>query len=292
MKTGVIDIGSNSVRMAWLNGQPSLGCMPEERLRYSRLAENATATGRLSEAPIQRTIEAVDSLLAEAQQNDVEIRRISSTSVLREATNSADAKLQMEAALGRSITILQGCEEARYSYEGAVYGLQTAEKQTAVLDVGGGSTELCWGTHATQSESVPVGAVRLKEASNQIGPLPQALAPLSLHAPKGEAVRLIGVGGTLTTMAAIFEEMVDYQAMRIHQKTYQRLRIEALHKQLKALSLSERMEQFPMLKKGRADIMCEGLEIVLTLMQALNTEQITISTTDLLFGQLLDLYHA
>ena len=80
--------------------------------------------------------------------------------------------------------------------------------------------------------------------------------------------------------------------MRIHQKTYQRLRIEALHKQLKALSLLERMEQFPMLTKGRADIMCEGLEIVLTLMQALNTEQITISTTDLLFGQLLDLYHA
>ena len=291
MKIGVIDIGSNSVRMAWVDGCPSEDCLPEERLRYSRLAEGATTTGRLSDVPIQRTIEAVSSLLAEAEQEDVSIQRISSTSVLREAENSLAVKSRLEAALGREITILKGDEEARYSYEGAVYGLQSAQLQAAVLDVGGGSTELCWGIGAGQSVSVPVGAVRLKEAADQIGPLDQALLPLSEHAPKGEAVRLIGVGGTLTTMAAIFEDMVAYQAGKIHQKMYQREDVVRLSNRLVGLSVAQRLEIFPMLTKGRADIMCHGLAIVLTMMEALQTEQITISTTDLLFGQLLELSH-
>ena len=52
MKTGIIDIGSNSVRMAWLEGVPHYGTLPEERLRYSRFAENATATGALEEAAV------------------------------------------------------------------------------------------------------------------------------------------------------------------------------------------------------------------------------------------------
>lgn len=67
MKPGIIDIGSNSVRMAWLEGAPHYGTLPEERLRYSRFAENATAAGALEEAAVARTIDAVQSLLAEAR---------------------------------------------------------------------------------------------------------------------------------------------------------------------------------------------------------------------------------
>ena len=83
MKTGIIDSGSNSVHMAWLEGAPHYGTLQEERLRYSRFAENATATGALEEAAVARTIEAVQSLLAEARENDVDVRRISATSALR-----------------------------------------------------------------------------------------------------------------------------------------------------------------------------------------------------------------
>ena len=292
MKTGIIDIGSNSVRMAWIDGHPSKTILPKERLYYSRLAENATTSGYLSDVPVQRTITAVASLLEEAKANDIEICRISSTSVLREAENSVEVKQQMESALGRKITILKGTEEARYSYEGAVYGLSDAQKQIAVLDVGGGSTELCWGIKEPCSASVPVGAVRLKEAAAQIGALPEALAPLTQCAPKGAALCLVGVGGTLTTMAAIFEEMMEYKASQIHQKNYQRVAIESLCGQLKAMTLEQRLNTFPMLSKGRADIMTQGLDIVITLMKALEINSITISTTDLLFGQLLECHHA
>lgn len=287
MKTGLIDIGSNSVRMAWLEEGRVL---PQERLRYSRFAEQATATGMLSEVAVDRTIEAIVSLLEEAVENDVEICRISATSALREAKNRDEMKTRMEEKLACEITVLAGTEEAQFSYEGAVQGLNVTDRVPIVLDVGGGSTELCWGVYPGESMSVPVGAVRLKESAAKIGVLAEALAPLTVAAPKGSAMTLVGVGGTLTTMAAIFENMTVYDPVKIHRQCYMRRDIEALNERLKAMSLEERMA-LPGVTKGRADILSEGLDIAVTVMQALDAQQLTVSTTDLLYGQLLRLCH-
>ena len=291
MKTGIIDIGSNSVRMAWLNAAPHYGTLPEERLRYSRFAEHATATGLLEEQAVERTITAVQELLAEAEAHDVEIKRISATSALREAKNQADVQAKMENALQRSITLLAPEAEARYSYEGAIYGLPRQGRTVAVLDVGGGSTELCWGEGPDMAASVPVGAVRLKEAADQIGPLTAALAPLTQRAPKGDSVLLVGVGGTLTTMAALFEGMQEYNPLMIHQMTYGSNAIAQINDILKGMPVEKRLE-FPALSTGRADIITQGLDIALAVMNALATPALTVSTTDLLFGQLLELMYA
>mgnify|MGYP001074317093 CR=1 FL=1 len=291
MKTGIIDIGSNSVRMAWLNAAPHYGTLPEERLRYSRFAEHATATGLLEEQAVERTIAAVQELLAEAEDHDVEIKRISATSALREAKNQADVQAKMENALQRSITLLAPEAEARYSYEGAIYGLPRQGRTVAVLDVGGGSTELCWGEGPDMAASVPVGAVRLKEAADQIGPLTAALAPLTQRAPKGDSVLLVGVGGTLTTMAALFEGMQEYNPLMIHQMTYGSNAIAQINDILKGMPVEKRLE-FPALSTGRADIITQGLDIALAVMNALATPALTVSTTDLLFGQLLELMDA
>lgn len=291
MKTGIIDIGSNSVRMAWLNAAPHYGTLPEERLRYSRFAEHATATGLLEEQAVERTIAAVQELLAEAEDHDVEIKRISATSALREAKNQADVQAKMENALQRSITLLAPEAEARYSYEGAIYGLPRQGRTVAVLDVGGGSTELCWGEGPDMAASVPVGAVRLKEAADQIGPLTAALAPLTQRAPKGDSVLLVGVGGTLTTMAALFEGMQEYNPLVIHQMTYGSNAIAQINDILKGMPVEKRLE-FPALSTGRADIITQGLDIALAVMNALATPALTVSTTDLLFGQLLELMDA
>lgn len=291
MKTGIIDIGSNSVRMAWLENAPHYGSLPEERLRYSRFAENATATGQLAEAAVARTIQAVQELLDEAAAESVDVRRISATSALREAANRDAVKAQMEERLGRSITILTPEAEARYSYQGATSGLPRQGRVVAVLDVGGGSTELCWGKEPGMAASVPVGAVRLKEAAEQIGPLSQALAPLTEKAPKHDNVLLVGVGGTLTTMAALFEGLQTYEPRRIHQMTYGVNAIAQINDILKGMSLEKRLE-LPALTAGRADIITQGLDIALTVMQALDTPALTVSTTDLLLGQLLELIQA
>lgn len=291
MKTGIIDIGSNSVRMAWLNAAPHYGTLPEERLRYSRFAEHATATGLLEEQAVERTIAAVQELLAEAEDHDVEIKRISATSALREAKNQADVQAKMENALQRSITLLAPEAEARYSYEGAIYGLPRQGRTVAVLDVGGGSTELCWGEGPDMAASVPVGAVRLKEAADQIGPMTAALAPLTQRAPKGDGVLLVGVGGTLTTMAALFEGMQEYNPLMIHQMTYGSNAIAQINDILKGMPVEKRLE-FPALSTGRADIITQGLDIALAVMNALATPALTVSTTDLLFGQLLELMDA
>ncbi len=291
MKTGVIDIGSNSVRMAWVETPLCYGALPHESLRYSRLAEGATQTGVLSEAAVLRTADAILSLLDEAEENGAEIKRISATSALREAQNRDVAKTMLEEKIGHDITILDGREEARYSYKGATYGLPSQGRTLLVLDVGGGSSELCWGQEEGQSVSVPVGAVRLKENAELIGNLSQALRPLTQKAPKGSGVALVGVGGTLTTMAALYEGMQDYDARMIHQMSYGYEGIEQINNILKDMPMEKRLE-FPSLASGRADIITQGLDIALEVMRELRAEIITVSTTDLLWGQLTELIDA
>lgn len=287
MKIGVIDIGSNSVRMAWCDGTIKVGLLPEERLAYSRLAEGATASGILSDEAVERTIHAVRGLLSEARQEAVDIRRISATSALREAKNASAVKAKMEAAFEQEIKILSSEEEATYSYKGATFGLPKDQHMVVVLDVGGGSTELCWGMAPDMSASVPVGAVRLKEFANQITPLPECLAPLTAKVPK-RPLLLVGVGGTITTMAAVFEQLETYRAQEIHQLSYGINAMTQFNEVMKGLPIESRMALAGM-SKARADILPYGMDIVLQVMQALHTTTLTVSTTDLLLGQLLEL---
>lgn len=287
MKPGIIDIGSNSIRLCWLNEAPSPGVLPEERLRYSRLGQGETETGSLNEAAVGRTIAAVRDLLAEASRQDVEVLRISATSALRVAHNRQEVADRMQAAYGMPVTVLSEEQEATYSYKGAVYGIPDKRRPRVVLDIGGGSTELCWGTGKDMAHSVPVGAVRLYESPEKIGDLHKALEPLVKYAPKGDII-LIGVGGTLTTMAAIFERMTAYDPKVIHQLTYGRNAMEQITTILKNMSLEDR-KALPGMDPARADILPCGLDIALAVMQELFTLTVTVSTTDLLFGQLLEL---
>lgn len=287
MKPGIIDIGSNSVRLCWLNDTPHAGILPEERLRYSRLGENETESGLLNDSAVNRTVAAVKELMAEAQANDVEILRISATSALREAVNRQAVVEKMEADLSSPVCILSENEEARYSYEGAIYGLPQDRRIRVVMDIGGGSTELCWGSGENMAASVPVGAVRLYESADKIGGVHKALAPLVQNAPKGD-ITLIGVGGTLTTMAAIFEQITNYDARSIHHLTYGSNAMTQLNTILKSLTVEER-RGVPGMAASRADILPYGLDIALAVMHDLFTRTVTVSTTDLLFGQLLDL---
>lgn len=287
MKPGIIDIGSNSVRLCWLSEKPSIGVLPQERLRYSRLGEGETASGNLNEQAVDRTILAVRELLKEASSQDVEVLRISATSALRMAHNRQVVMDHMQEAFGRPVTVLSEQQEATYSYKGAIFGIPDQRRPRVVLDIGGGSTELCWGTDKGKAFSVPVGAVRLYESPDKIGDLHKALEPLVKQAPKGD-ILLIGVGGTLTTMASVFEQMTEYDPKTIHHLTYGRNAMEQINAVLKNMSLEDRKKLAGM-DPARADILPCGLDIALAVMQELFTLTLTVSTTDLLFGQLLEL---
>lgn len=284
---GVIDIGSNSVRMAWVAEKVEKDILPQERLAYSRLAEGATQTGTLSEVAVARTIDAIQSLLDQAHEYEVQIQRISATSALREAKNVDVVKKKMEKLLSYPITILSSEEEARYSYDGATFGLPQSDKMVAVLDVGGGSSELCWGIGKDKAASVPVGAVRLKEFGEKMGNLSHLLAPLIQNIPK-QPLLLVGVGGTVTTMAAVFEKMLIYHAQTIHQRMYGIGDIIQFNEKLKKMPMEQRLDLEGM-TAARADILPYGMEIVIHVMQALQSQTLTVSTTDLLLGQLLEI---
>lgn len=285
MKFGVIDIGSNSVRMAWLSQEAKKGTLPQEKLQYSRLVEGASSSGILTQEAVNRTIQAVKSLLDDAKKQEIEILQISATSALREANNRKDVVDAMKTSLGYEVRILSTEEEAYLSYFGATMGMPRDDRQLVVLDIGGGSVELCWGDGSEMSASLPLGAVRVKEAGTSMGELFAAFMPMVEKVPKRPMI-LVGVGGTLTTMAAIFEGMTSYQPTLIHQLTYGINAIEQLNQALKQMPSSER-EALPGMTKGRNDIMTYGLDIAIVIMKLLNTTTLTVSASDLLLGELL-----
>ena len=161
MRRGVIDIGTNSVKLliADLHGgniSPHL-----ETSRQTRLGRGLYADGKLQAEPIEATVAAVNELLALARRNDCGDIRIIATSAVREAANSGE----LLESLGQAVQILSGDDEARLAFAGAVSYLRLVKQPVVVLDTGGGSTEVIVGDAGGMRFhlSLPLGSVRLME---------------------------------------------------------------------------------------------------------------------------------
>lgn len=277
----VVDIGTNSVRLAW---QRSIDAPMLEDLRYTRLGADMIE-GRLAAASLERTLVGIKELLAllpAALQSQV---LITATSAIREAINRSEAITTIEAALGLPLKILSTDEEAQFGFWGALRGTDPSTHATAaVLDIGGGSTELTFGGSMLQSVSVAVGAVRLHERRVQYEPLTTTLAPLTGGHTSWSGT-LIGTGGTITSVGAIDVAMATYDAAALHGHPLNLEAISAWQERLALMTVAQR-KLVPGLPPARADIILEGMDILCTVMQQLEVTTITVSTSDMLHALL------
>ena len=211
-----IDIGSNTVRL--LIGEAAAGrvqvhsqALLTTRLGNTRVGEKLSVEGR------QKTIAALQQFAEQLRQAGVSRPPVvAATSAVREASDGADFQQEVRQKLGWQLQILSGVEEAACSFAGAAsvlpQGANTA--QVAVLDVGGGSTELICRRPNGQvaGRSVRVGAVRLFNDEVRPEELPQRLAellPPDGLAGLGPVNRFISVGGTITLVAALLENLSE-----------------------------------------------------------------------------------
>ena len=300
-RRAAIDIGTNSVRLLVADVDAISGVRPVERaLEITRLGDGLHAGGLLSAEAAARTASAVKQYVARAAALGVPSPVVAGTYALRAARNPE----MLLDRVGVTVRVLDGEEEAGLGFRGAVTGLGDLDPgaPVLVLDVGGGSVELSLGTarHGIEgSRSLPVGCVVLTRRmfahdppdAGEVAALEGVLAasldpvvrPLRRGPPGSQAPRLVGVGGTVTTLAAMVQRLAPYDPDRVHGFGVTAAEVDRLLATMRAVPLVER-RQLPGLQPERADVIIAGTLVVRHVLASLGRDVIIASETDLLWA--------
>ena len=294
-RVGVIDVGTNSVRVLVAEAGPA-GLRDVVRdLVITRLGEGVDRDRVLGPEPMRRTTGAIAEYVRRCRDADAKAIRIIATSAVRDAANSEEFCSAVRAACGVLPDVLSGEEEARLGFAGATASIDAAAPYLA-LDIGGGSTELVRGTTDVERfVSMDIGAVRLTERHVRSDPPTEdelaavredaeeniARAVLTLgDEPVGT---LVGLAGTITTAAAIDLGLEGYDRDAIHHFRLPRASVGAIRRRLAAMT-SEQRRSLPAMPRGREDVIMAGLVILESVMDRFACEQILVSENDILDG--------
>ena len=278
MKYGVIDIGSNSVRLLISENGKSV----KKLINTTRLAENKK-DGFLSEKPSLRTLNAVLEFVGVAKAENVDKVLIFATAAVRNAVNGRNFALKIERASGVKVDIVSGETEAIIGYKGALSG-----KDGAVLDIGGGSTEIAVvkGGVCVYTKSLPFGAVILTDTFGQdAGAIREFVKEQVKSYGEIPQAKFYCIGGTCTSLAAVSQKLVVYSAEKVDGYELTADEISRLAGKLSALSVEQR-KSLKGLQKERADIIHAGAIILDEVSKYVGAKLFTVSESDNLEGYL------
>ncbi|MHA7239413.1 DUF501 domain-containing protein [Arthrobacter sp. TMS1-12-1] len=309
MRTAAIDCGTNSIRLLIADIGDGVLTDVVRLMRVVRLGEGVDATGRLSEAALERTFAAAEEYAALIAQHGNPPVRFVATSATRDAENRQDFVDGIRARLGVEPEVISGDEEARLSFDGAVSVLATDEHETVlVVDLGGGSTEFVAGTTdgLIAARSTDMGCVRYTErflrddppSEAQITAMEAAVRLLIDEAgedvPLERITKIVGVAGTVTTVTAHALDLPEYLPERIHGTELSIAAISAAASDLLHLPREARAA-LPYMHPGRVDVIGAGALIWRTILgrvAALTGGRVTTALTsehDILDGIALSL---
>jgi len=317
-RRAAIDVGTNSVRLLVADvAHPPGSALPvspasrrpasaaDSALRpvlrhitITRLGDGLEPGGAIRPDAAERTAAVVRAYLRRAAATGAAPPVVAGTHALRVARNP-------EALLGKvgaPVRVLTAEEEARLGFRGALAGLPAARRASRVLvvDIGGGSVEVAWGSSRDieGSRSLPLGCVVLTRMFlAHDPPLPAEVAALRAHVARAlDPVlaplrrlrsRLVGVGGTITAMAALAQRLSPYDPDRVHGYRLPASRARALTASLLAQPLAAR-RRLPGLAPERADVIGAGALVLEHLLGRLGRRSIVVSEADLLWALVLE----
>jgi exopolyphosphatase / guanosine-5'-triphosphate,3'-diphosphate pyrophosphatase len=293
-----IDCGTNSTRLLVGRAGPTGPVEQVERLmRITRLGQGVAATGRLAPEAVDRTVAVLREYRAVMDRLGVDGVRMTATSAARDAANREDFFAAAEEVVGARPELLAGDEEGRLSFLGATAELDQATGPFLVVDIGGGSTELAVGTTECEGVvSLDVGCVRLSEQYvHSDPPKPEELssaisvtdawledAVRQLPAAK-EASRLVGLAGTVATVAAVEIGLPTYDRDRLHHFRLTRAAAEDVFRTLATERRADRVHN-PGLEEARADVIVGGCCILVAVFRFFGFDELTVSESDILDG--------
>ncbi len=285
MILGVIDIGSHSCRLKIVRQESNHWVSLWEGLETTRLMQGVSDSGKLTDVSMANTLQALRDFKQQLQRFTVDRFRVVATSAMREAQNAKDFAVHIEKEIGFQVDIISGEEEAALSYAG-MRALLPNIPNPLLVDIGGGSTEFY---HPDWIQtSLKMGAVRASEVHLTSEQARQILAPLAPLKMELSTCSLVGCGGTVTSLAAIFHHMTVYNREQIQGTRLSQQDIQTILEHLRRLSLKER-QAVPGLQPQRAEVIVPGISWLLQIMHFLQAPNITVSDADLREGILIQL---
>jgi exopolyphosphatase / guanosine-5'-triphosphate,3'-diphosphate pyrophosphatase len=296
-RVAAIDCGTNSIRLlvADISGDRLVDL--DRRMDIVRLGQGVDRSGRLAPEALERTFAACETYAARIASLGAERVRFVATSASRDAENRAEFVQGVVDRIGVEPEVVDGEQEARFSFDGATRELLGREPGPfLVVDIGGGSTEFVLGERTVlASRSVDIGCVRLTERYlHDDPPTPEQVALARADAEAavsaaGETVplevarTLVGVAGTVTTIAGIHLALPAYDPALIHHSRLPAAAVGELTARLLTLS-HERRAAIPVMHPGRVDVIGAGGIILDAVVRASGAAQVVVSEHDILDG--------
>jgi exopolyphosphatase / guanosine-5'-triphosphate,3'-diphosphate pyrophosphatase len=266
-------------------------------MTITRMGQGVGATGRLAPEAAERTLDTLRRYRKVMDDHGVDRVRLAATSAARDAANRDEFFDAVEDVVGARPELLSGDEEGRLAFVGATAELDPARGPFLVVDIGGGSTEFIVGTTEVDGVmSIDVGCVRLTEKYIEHDPpLPEELtACISLtdayledvmrELPTStEARTLVGLAGTVSTVAAVEIGLATYDRDRIHHFVLTHDAAEDVFRTLATEPRADRIHN-PGLEEARADVIVAGCCILVALFRRFGFAEMIVSESDILDG--------
>ncbi len=286
MRVAVVDLGTITTRLLVADVDDGRVEEVSRRTEITRLGEGVDERRKLLPLPIARVRNVLSEYRRELEGLGAERTLAVGTSAIRDAENGEAFLGEVEWSYGFTTRLLSGEEEGELTRRG-VAGGRKLEPGTLVLDIGGGSTELIGDGSRT---SLDLGSIRLTERFLHSDPptreeLDVAAGAVRDALPDLEPAQVIGVAGTITTLAAL--ELGEYDPERVHGYRISRDAVDAQLERLASLPLAERRE-LPGLEPERAPVIVAGVIIVREVLDRYGLDSLEASERDILHGAALD----
>ncbi|MEE4544295.1 Ppx/GppA phosphatase family protein [Streptomyces sp. V4-01] len=307
-RVAAIDCGTNSIRLLVADLDPATGELKDldRRMRIVRLGQGVDRTGRLAPEALERTFAACREYAEVIAGHGVPAGRVRfvATSASRDADNREDFVRGVVDILGVRPEVVSGEQEAQFSFTGATreltggHGLATPY---LVVDIGGGSTEfVLGGREVTAARSVDVGCVRMTErhlvhdgvitdpptaeaVAAITADIDRALDEAAREVPLEQARTLVGLAGSVTTIAGIALGLPAYDSAAIHHARITREQVREITGRLLHATHAERAA-IPVMHEGRVDVIGAGALVLLRIMERTGAAEVVVSEHDILDG--------
>jgi len=299
-RIATIDIGTNTSLLLIAEATGGTISVVEDRAEITRLGRGIGGDGRLGQEGIDRTLAALSGYAVLARVHEAPIYAIG-TEALRRAPNAADFLCRAAALLDTPVEVIDGEREAALTFLAARLSFpEAATRPMVVVDIGGGSTEIivAHGGAVDSSCSLPLGSVRLTERhvhhdpalDTEVEAVRNEIAGRLANTPfpsEAAAPCLVGVAGTVTSLAAMAQDLASYDPGRVHGY---RLTVPTLEKQIDRLRTSTQGEREAMagLDPRRADVILSGALILSEIARRLGVADVLVSDRGIRWGLLYE----
>jgi exopolyphosphatase / guanosine-5'-triphosphate,3'-diphosphate pyrophosphatase len=295
----VIDVGTNSIKFhIGQRGSEGVWTTIADRAEITRLGEGLAESGRISEPALNRTVEAISGMAADAKRAGVRAIAAVGTAGLRQARNSAEVIASIHDRSGIEVEVVSGDEEARLAYLATKRALPRSVGTIVVFDTGGGSSQFTFGNGDRVDErfSIDVGAARYTElfgldraVSKDV--LEQALIAIGADLgrlddhPAPDAI--VGMGGAITNITAVALRLSEYDPDQVQGAT---VTAEEMDRQIELYGCrdADARRTIVGLQSKRAEVILAGACIVRTVLQKFGKKSLIVSDRGLRHGVLAE----